>query len=200
MFCSYCESRIFDTDRTCPQCGAPTKNYIKVEKEEGKKPKRFLVSLAQVFFSDIDTLKVIADGTTNIDSGLSFTNAYPYNYYHDCSMSMKIIISSKNLHKIRFNDVYNVVLLAKIVEEGNLQNPKYTQIEIPRLKITQIHTTNKKEIIESEEWEELESVIEGIPEIIKGEDYSMNYYAKVLFNIDKIPGFIDDYIFDNNLP
>ncbi len=28
MFCSHCESRIFETDRTCPQCGAPNNVHI----------------------------------------------------------------------------------------------------------------------------------------------------------------------------
>lgn len=34
MFCSYCNSKIFDSDRTCPQCGAPTKNPIYQEKKD----------------------------------------------------------------------------------------------------------------------------------------------------------------------
>lgn len=29
MFCSYCETKIFKTDRVCPSCGAPIKNLIK---------------------------------------------------------------------------------------------------------------------------------------------------------------------------
>jgi hypothetical protein len=28
MYCSYCESQIFEEDRTCSQCGAPTKNFF----------------------------------------------------------------------------------------------------------------------------------------------------------------------------
>jgi DNA-directed RNA polymerase subunit RPC12/RpoP len=28
-YCSYCSSKIFDKDRTCPQCGAPVKNTNK---------------------------------------------------------------------------------------------------------------------------------------------------------------------------
>lgn len=34
IFCSYCSSKIFDSDRTCPQCGAPTKNPIIQEKKD----------------------------------------------------------------------------------------------------------------------------------------------------------------------
>lgn len=30
-YCSYCSSKIFDNDRVCPQCGAPTKNYIVIK-------------------------------------------------------------------------------------------------------------------------------------------------------------------------
>jgi hypothetical protein len=28
MYCSYCSSKIFESDRTCPRCGGPTKNYL----------------------------------------------------------------------------------------------------------------------------------------------------------------------------
>lgn len=28
-FCKYCESKIFDEDRTCPKCGAPIKDSIR---------------------------------------------------------------------------------------------------------------------------------------------------------------------------
>jgi len=27
-YCSYCSSKIFDEDRTCPKCGAPTSNVL----------------------------------------------------------------------------------------------------------------------------------------------------------------------------
>lgn len=30
-YCGYCDSKLFPNDRTCPQCGAPTKNYISKE-------------------------------------------------------------------------------------------------------------------------------------------------------------------------
>lgn len=28
QYCGYCDSKIFSQDRTCPRCGAPTKNYV----------------------------------------------------------------------------------------------------------------------------------------------------------------------------
>jgi hypothetical protein len=34
IFCSYCGSKIFETDRACNQCGAPTKNPIIQEKKD----------------------------------------------------------------------------------------------------------------------------------------------------------------------
>lgn len=28
MYCSYCHTKLFDSDRCCPACGAPSKNWI----------------------------------------------------------------------------------------------------------------------------------------------------------------------------
>lgn len=36
-YCSYCNSKIFDDDRTCPQCGAPTKNHLSKESKANYK-------------------------------------------------------------------------------------------------------------------------------------------------------------------
>jgi hypothetical protein len=33
MNCEYCHSKIFEDDRTCPQCGAPNESFIPVKQK-----------------------------------------------------------------------------------------------------------------------------------------------------------------------
>lgn len=35
QFCSYCDTKIFENDRRCPNCGAPTKQLIKKQLSNG---------------------------------------------------------------------------------------------------------------------------------------------------------------------
>jgi hypothetical protein len=48
MYCSWCSSKIFETDRTCPQCGDPTKDPIYQEQTE--RNSEFLDSLEPFSF------------------------------------------------------------------------------------------------------------------------------------------------------
>jgi hypothetical protein len=195
MFCSHCESRIFDTDRTCPQCGAPTRNYIKVEMGEGKVPKRYLVSVAQVFFRNIDTLKVIADGIANMDNVFSYNQDFCdnkiYSSYHCMKLSVKVIMKNYVLSNsdLRVGSYYNLILLAKTIDKDDIKNTTYTQIEIPKLKILGMGISPKDKYIDEKEWLDRECVIDGIAELNKEVSCAGDYYAKVSNNLTKMPEF-----------
>jgi len=199
MFCSHCESRIFDTDRTCPQCGAPTRNYIKVEREQGKAPKRYLVSIAQAFFRDIDTFTILGEGIANIDSAFSFNSNFNddriYSSYHNQQMMIKTIMTNEALSDMNMTigDYYNLILLAKTIDVSDNKNITYTRIEVPKLRILGIGIMPKEKCLNEEEWLDQEYVVHGVAEANKGISCNTNYYAKVSNNLKKIPEFAESY-------
>lgn len=46
MFCSYCDSKLFEEDRVCPQCGAGTKNSYPNKEEVEKSPFEDILAIA----------------------------------------------------------------------------------------------------------------------------------------------------------
>lgn len=46
MFCSYCDSRIFEEDRVCPQCGAGTKDSYSKKEVIEKSPFEDILAIA----------------------------------------------------------------------------------------------------------------------------------------------------------
>lgn len=78
-YCSYCSSKIFESDRTCSQCGAPTMNYIvgldkfvKTDRvqNESKRNRNYNIKGLESFFPYSD-IRVISRG----DSGVFSINA-----------------------------------------------------------------------------------------------------------------------------
>lgn len=60
-YCSYCSSKIFDTDRTCPRCGAPTMNSIIIEEPR------------------IREVEIEVNNRKNVENGIKdLENYYPY--------------------------------------------------------------------------------------------------------------------------
>jgi len=44
IFCDYCHSKIFEKDRSCPHCGAPTKSAIVVKENSKNKSDDYSIS------------------------------------------------------------------------------------------------------------------------------------------------------------
>jgi len=85
MYCSWCHSKIFENDRTCPQCGGPTFQAIDEKFKEQRKYSNFPVirSLDEITMFAGDDFNLVFDiyndeGNRNPVSGNMIWKISPY--------------------------------------------------------------------------------------------------------------------------
>lgn len=113
MNCEYCGTRLFTSDRRCPQCGAPIKSDVNNKEKLKKENKRFIASICDsyVYYDD----RIVAIGKTLIDSTTDTTSSTNGFYFYK---PVQFFICDFEIREPIKNFLYSVKLTATLYEEN----------------------------------------------------------------------------------
>jgi hypothetical protein len=129
-YCQYCYSKIFENDRTCPQCGAPTMNYIvgldifgKTEKKtfSNRENRSYDIKNIESFFPYSD-IRIMSKGDSSMfdistrdifctlkTKGNSITKEIKKNFQGQFSIIPELDFFTKNDISFLFSSVVSIV-------------------------------------------------------------------------------------------
>jgi hypothetical protein len=131
MFCNYCGTRAFETDRCCPACGAPPKHFFEIQEKVFAHTKGYTVSVADAFGYDRENDNLLFTGKTLLNSeptniSRSDTNAY---YWFNEPQDILVCDTEWKMNYLSSSPI-KLVLIAQVIFETENQN------NIQKLKIT----------------------------------------------------------------